>query len=195
MRNATPPVDPAEIARLLGGDGERALLRLARESVRCAVTGEAPDRELFERCSDLEMFGCFVTLKTRTTLRGCIGMLGHLAPVRDLVRRSARSSALSDPRFPAVSAEELETLSYELSLLTPLTALETESLPDSIVIGRDGLVVEDSPQRGLLLPQVATEWNWNARQFLEETCHKAGLPPDAWRRGATVSRFSALVID
>ena len=96
----------------------------------------------------------------------------------------------SDPRFPPLAPTELDSIDIEISLLGPT---ETISGPQEIVVGRDGLIVERGRQRGVLLPQVAAEWNWDAEAFLAHTCRKAGLPPDAWRQGASVSRFEAEV--
>ena len=91
---------------------------------------------------------------------------------------------------------ELETLcarfhqEIEVTLLSPLEPIHG---PDEVQIGRHGLVVEQGHRRGLLLPQVATEQGWSAEVFLEQTCWKAGLPPDAWRQGAGVYRFEGVV--
>jgi hypothetical protein len=116
-------------------------------------------------------------------------------PLADLVAGAGRSAAVGDPRFPPVTAEELNEIALEVSLLTPLQWLAPEELPGAIHIGEHGLVVEKPPARGLLLPQVAVEWGFDATRFLEETCRKAGLPRTAWREGARVARFAALVLD
>ena len=91
-----------------------------------------------------------------------------------------------------MTSEELPDLSIEVSVLGPLERIDPRD-PGAIAIGRHGLVVEQGIRRGLLLPQVATEWGWTLGQFLRQACRKAGLPPDAWERGATVSRFEAQV--
>jgi AmmeMemoRadiSam system protein A len=105
-------------------------------------------------------------------------------------RRCAADAASRDPRFDPVATEELPNLEIEVSVLGPLEAIDPHT-PGAVVVGRHGLVVEQGPRRGLLLPQVATEWGWTTEQFLRQTCVKAGLAPDAWQRGARVSRFSA----
>jgi uncharacterized protein (TIGR00296 family) len=92
-----------------------------------------------------------------------------------------------------VAADELLDLAVEVSVLGPLEAIDPRDR-DAIVIGRHGLVAERGSHRGLLLPQVAAEWGWNTEQFLRQTCLKAGLEPDAWQRGARISRFEAEVI-
>jgi len=100
------------------------------------------------------------------------------------------SAAQEDPRFQPVRAAELDGLDVEVSVLGPLERIDPND-PATIVIGTHGLVVEQGARRGLLLPQVAIEWRWGREQFLAQTCIKAGLPADAWRRGATVYRFAA----
>jgi uncharacterized protein (TIGR00296 family) len=106
------------------------------------------------------------------------------------VPRCAVAAGTTDPRFPPITPQELDELDIEISLLGPL---EPVAGPQDIQIGRHGLVVEQGWQRGLLLPQVATEWQWDAETFLAHTCHKAGLPRDAWKHGAQVFRFEAEV--
>jgi AmmeMemoRadiSam system protein A len=108
------------------------------------------------------------------------------------VARCARESATEDPRFPPMSAAELPETSIELSVLGPLEEIDPRA-EGAIVIGRHGLVAEQGSRRGLLLPQVAVEWGWTPEQFLRQTCHKAGLPLDAWQHGARIYRFDAEV--
>ncbi len=174
---------------------EREALRaLAWGSVREALGCEELPEALFEAASSTTVFGAFVTLRAGERLRGCIGRLGEPGPARALVRSSARSSATADPRFDPVKKDELDTLTLEISLLTPPEALESAARESGVVVGQDGLIVEQGPLRGLLLPQVAAERGWSAKRFLRETCAKAGLPEDAWRDAATdVSRFNAQV--
>lgn len=134
--------------------------------------------------------GAFVSIHKQGDLRGCIGHIEANEPLGGVVARCAVAACSSDPRFPAVSASELPHLDIELSVLGPL---ERITGPDDFEIGRHGLVVEMGWHRGLLLPQVATEWNWDRETFLAQTCHKAGLARDAWKQGATVWRFEAEV--
>jgi AmmeMemoRadiSam system protein A len=107
------------------------------------------------------------------------------------VVRCAANSASQDPRFAAVSADELPELQLEVSVLGPLERID--AAPDAFTVGVHGLVVERGARRGLLLPQVATEWGWTPAQFLRQTCVKAGLAADAWQHGADVYRFAAEV--
>lgn len=167
-----------------------ALVALARQSVVDAVTGSrAPESFTMELP---EASGVFVTVKRRGELRGCLGTLQCRRGLAGEVARSAADAASEDPRFPPITVAELPDLSVEVSVLGPLECIDPSD-PDAIVIGRHGLVAEQGRRRGLLLPQVATEWSWTVEQFLRQTCLKASLPPDAWQHGARISRFEAEV--
>jgi AmmeMemoRadiSam system protein A len=167
----------------------RLLLQLARDAIAAHVTGSpAPQVELtgvFARPG-----GAFVTIHNRGELRGCIGHIEATEPLGVIVPRCAVAACSTDPRFPSVSASELTDIDLELSLLG---SLEPIAGPADIVVGQHGLVVSRGWHRGLLLPQVATEWHWDAPTFLAHTCQKAGLPLDAWQQGADLWRFDAEV--
>jgi AmmeMemoRadiSam system protein A len=170
-------------------DARALLLRIAREAVVAHVTRVAPQAEASGELAS-RRGGAFVTIHHRGELRGCIG---HIEPDQLLVRvvaQCAASACSADPRFLPVAASELPDLDVELSLLGPL---EPIAGPGEIEVGRHGLLVARDGRRGLLLPQVATEWKWDALTFLAQTCRKAGLPIDAWKRGAEVWRFEAEV--
>jgi AmmeMemoRadiSam system protein A len=165
------------------------LLRLAREALAAHV-GVAPAHVPGETAVLTQLAGAFVTLHNHGELRGCIGHVEPNQPLGTVVPRCAVAAGTTDPRFPPITPTELEQLDIEISLLGPL---EPIGGPEEIEIGRHGLVVESGWQRGLLLPQVATEWGWDAETFLAQTCHKAGLSRDAWKRGARIWRFEAEV--
>lgn len=173
---------------MLSDAQKQALLGVARAAVASQVTGAAfaaPDEfQLPPAC------GVFVTIKRRAELRGCLGTLQCRMGLAAEVARCAADAASEDPRFPPVAADELPELSVEISVLGPLERIDPHD-EHAIVIGRHGLVAEQGHRRGLLLPQVATEWGWTPEQFLRQTCVKAGLPPEAWRAGASISRFEA----
>jgi AmmeMemoRadiSam system protein A len=114
-------------------------------------------------------------------LHGCIGVIEGREPLRDSILHCARSAAFQDPRFPPLRHEEIAGLQIEISVLSPLTPIA----PDEIVIGKHGLVIATEGHRGLLLPQVATEHHLTVEEFLRETCHKAALPPSAWKESQT----------
>lgn len=131
----------------------------------------------------------FVTLKKKGRLRGCIGYTEAVAPLFRVVQECAVAAATEDPRFPPVAPGELPSIDLEISVLTPLVPVRAEE----VEVGRHGLVVSHQGRRGLLLPQVPVEQGWDRETFLDRTCVKAGLPPDAWRRGATLQAFTAEV--
>jgi len=166
-----------------------ALVDLARRSVAATVT-----RSAAPTCSVAvpDASGVFVTIKRGGELRGCLGTLQCQRGLAGEVVRCAADAATDDPRFPPVSIDELPDLAVEVSVLGPLELIDPRD-PEAIVIGRHGLVAERGFRRGLLLPQVATEWGWTVEQFLRQTCLKAGLEPDAWQRDARISRFEAEV--
>ena len=136
--------------------------------------------------------GAFVTLLERGALRGCIG---HTAADRTLgavVQEMTVAAARDDPRFAPVAPEELPALAVEISVLSALAPLPAPIEPSCIVVGRDGLIVRRERLSALLLPQVATEYEWSPEAFLVATCRKAGLPPAAWREpGTEVLAFQA----
>jgi len=134
--------------------------------------------------------GAFVTLRVNGALRGCIGYPEPQLPLIEVVERCAVSAAISDPRFPPVTVFEWSSVYLEISVLGPIELVCDVS---EIDVGHHGLVVELGRRRGLLLPQVATEWNWDATEFAAQTCVKAGLPRDAWQKGATLFKFEAEV--
>ena len=176
----------------LSEETRRDLLALARGTLEAHFRAVPPPRLSSDRA---EAFGqpraLFVTLRRRGRLRGCIGTLAPEGDLSRAVPKFALRAALEDPRFPPLSEEELPECDIEISVLTPPRRLED---PADILVGRDGLIVEAGGASGLLLPQVATEWGFDAKRFLEETCRKAGLPPDAWSRPeASVWVFGAEV--
>jgi AmmeMemoRadiSam system protein A len=134
--------------------------------------------------------GAFVTLRIEGNLRGCIGYPQPDMPLVDVIDHCAVSAAISDPRFPPLRPDEWKDVEVELSVLGPMEPVGDIS---EVVVGRHGLIVEIGRRRGLLLPQVAVEWGWNAEQFAAQTCAKAGLPRDAWLTGAKLFKFEAEV--
>jgi AmmeMemoRadiSam system protein A len=133
--------------------------------------------------------GCFVTLKKKGNLRGCLGNFTSKDPLYLNIQRMTISSAKEDPRFEPVKKSELKDIHIEISVIYPM--IEIKSL-DEIQVGRDGLYIEYGFYRGVLLPQVATEYGWDKEEFLSHTCVKAGLPKDAWRNmELRIFRFEA----
>ena len=174
----------------LSGDEKKELLALARSSVEAYVK----DGRVIEYASTNSRFlahrGVFVTLKKRDALRGCIGFIEPVMPLARGVVEAAIYAAARDTRFEPVLKAELKSLEYEISVLTPLEDMPDPSL---VKVGKHGLVVEMNGRKGLLLPQVPVENRWDRETFLEQTCLKAGLPPDAWKKGARLQSFEAIV--
>lgn len=174
---------------MTGDTDRRTLLRLARDAVAAHVTGQATAAPPLDGVL-ARHGGAFVTLHHGGDLRGCIGHIADDEALGRVIPRCAVAACSDDPRFPPVALSELRDLDIEVSLLGPL---EPIAGPEAIEIGRHGLVVESGWKRGLLLPQVATEWKWDRETFLANTCQKAGLPKDAWLHGAKLWRFEAEV--
>jgi AmmeMemoRadiSam system protein A len=177
------------MTRPLDRDERRTLLELARAVIAARLAG-VPEPVLDPPPGPLlELRGAFVTLHLEGHLRGCIGHVVGEHPLWRSVRENAVNAAFHDPRFPPLSAGELDDVVIEVSALTPLRRITG---PDDLVIGRHGVMVQIGGARGLLLPQVASELGWNAVTLLEQTCRKAGLDRDAWRRpDAVLEAFEA----
>jgi AmmeMemoRadiSam system protein A len=172
----------------LSNEDRRELLRRARHVIVEAVgRGRIPEHSPLQ--GELAKFaGAFVTLRLHERLMGCVGHIEADEPLGDVVVRCAIASALHDSRFRPVSLEDVPRLTIEISVLAPPERIA----PESIEVGRHGLIVERGGVRGLLLPQVAAERNWPRERFLEETCLKAGIPADAWKDSQThIYAFSA----
>ena len=173
----------------MNDESRKQLLAIARQAlIACTTNQSIPSPESNDEFPD--DCGAFVTLHdSENRLRGCIGCMSAAQPLTEVVTQMAQSAALRDPRFSAVRPEEVEGLSIEISVLTPQTLV---SSLDEIQIGRDGLVIVAPNARGVLLPQVAEERNWDAKTFVEQTCIKANLPAEAYmQERVQVLRFSA----
>ncbi|HDO19878.1 MAG TPA: TIGR00296 family protein [Thermoplasmatales archaeon] len=174
----------------------REAVKFAREVVDNYVKGKTYKKKLEGKFK--EKAGAFVTLLTfpKRELRGCIGIPEPVYELGHIIEEVAKS-ATHDPRFPPLSEEELPNIIVEVTILTPPELIKVgnpKEYLDSITIGRDGLIVEKGFYRGLLLPQVPVEYNWDVEEFLCHTCMKAGLPPDAWiDRETKIYRFSGQI--
>ena len=157
------------------------MLALARAAILSAFAGIAAKLpEPQPACFSLQR-GAFVTTHVHGKLRGCIGVIEGREPLRDVIAHCAESAAFRDSRFSALRPDEVGGLQIEISILSELAPLT----PDQVEIGRHGLLINSSHRHGLLLPQVAVEHHLSREEFLEETCRKAGLPDDAWKRTNT----------
>ncbi|MCX7012453.1 MAG: AmmeMemoRadiSam system protein A [Candidatus Sumerlaeota bacterium] len=179
----------------LSDQERKALLRLARASLRHWLEQGAPLPKDSEEAfcvgeASRAALNVFVSLHRRGALRGCIGTLAADRPLYRAVASCALSAGLHDPRFDPLTTGELADCEIDISVLGPFTRIESV---DDIEVGRHGLLVETDYHRGLLLPQVATQYGWDATQFLRQTYVKAGLPPQVHVRDAAVSTFTAWV--
>jgi AmmeMemoRadiSam system protein A len=177
------------------------LLSIARESIARALVGGGGGRKSSDRAiaeSDLAgalgvRSGAFVTIRLGGDLRGCIGCIASDLPLVRVVDEVAAKAAIEDPRFPPLTQSEFARAALEVSVLSPLEKVDDVT---EIQVGRDGLMIELRGRRGLLLPQVATEYGWDRETFLKHTSRKAGLPVDAWKDPeAKICRFTAEIIE
>ncbi|MBE0713987.1 MAG: AmmeMemoRadiSam system protein B [Candidatus Aminicenantes bacterium] len=166
------------------------LLRLARTSVTAFVERRTVIEDTSGKAKFLEPRGVFVTLTKNGDLRGCIGFIEPVAPLGQAVIRAAVYAATEDPRFPPVRPAELRDVKFEISVLTPVREI---SDPREVTVGRHGLIVARDGLKGLLLPQVPVENKWDRETFLEQASLKAGLPREAWKKGAKLYVFEAIV--
>jgi len=182
----------------------KILVNLARQTVtehlkngKILQVPESVSTKLMEPC------GVFVTLNSfnngAKTLRGCIGLPYPTTPLVQAVIEAALSAATRDPRFPPVALEELDQITFEVSVLTPPERVEVEKpadYPSKIKVGRDGLIIEKSYCKGLLLPQVPVEFNWGTEEFLCQCSMKGGLSPDSWLlKDTKIYRFQAIIFE
>ena len=174
---------------ILTAADQQRLLDFARRCLEARVRRESPPP--VERGGGLDLpMGAFVSVHCRGDLRGCLGRLETDRPIAENVAHLAAVVSDSDPRFLPISPSELADLDLEISALTP-----EEEVSDitTIEVGRHGVIIEHGHRRGLLLPQVATEYGWDREAFLDHTCLKAGLPAQAWRTGVRIYVFEAQV--
>jgi AmmeMemoRadiSam system protein A len=188
-RPSSVAAESGQLSRFEFTQDERALLlRLAHDSIVSALEHREipldPPTAHFA-----EARGAFTTLYLRGELRGCIGYVLPISPVYRAVADTARAAAFEDTRFAPVTLPEARGLEIELSILSPPQIIA----PEAVEIGRHGLLITQAGHRGLLLPQVPVEHRWDRTTFLEQTCRKAGLPLDAWQKGAKIEAFAAEV--
>lgn len=209
-QNLAAGAEPLPLAPSQLSPGQRRiLLGIAHRAILCAL-----EHRPFEEAPSLpaelsELRGVFTTLylhvdlpgtlhrdphselhlEPHRQLRGCVGYALPVAALHRAVAETARAAAFDDSRFSPVTLEEAPRLEISLSVLSRLFPIH----PGAVEVGRHGLLISEGSHRGLLLPQVPVEQNWDRGTFLDQTCHKAGLPLDAWRRDATIEAFTAEV--
>lgn len=181
---------PSEQSFSLTEKEKNELSRLAYAAIRQYVQENKLSEYRPEGAHLFQNRGVFVTIKKHGRLRGCIGFIEPVMPLYRAVMEAAVYAACHDSRFRPVHPDELDALKVEISVLTPLQKIVD---PQIVTPGKHGLVIEMNGKKGLLLPQVATENNWDQITFLEQACLKAGLPKIAWRSGANIYVFEAII--
>lgn len=162
----------------LSDEEKRILLQIARKSIEEEFGKTTVNlNQDFPETLNLKC-GVFATLSIDDELRGCIGYIIGDKPLYELVYIVAKKSAFEDPRFYPLTEEELDEIEIEISVLSPPKRIQSI---DEIKIGEHGLIIQKGPFHGLLLPQVATKYNWTVKEFLEHTCLKAGLSKTEWK--------------
>ena len=169
---------------------QKLLLQIARNSVHAYLSGKTASLPETSNGVLKESYGIFVSIHKSGELRGCIGSVRPAGPLYRSAAECALAAAVSDPRFAPLTSDELPATDFEISVLSLLEPVKDIG---DIEIGLHGLMITKQRARGLLLPQVAVEHQWDRVRFLRETCKKAGLNPDDWKSGATVQRFAAFV--
>lgn len=186
-----------EKVNLLTNNEGTMAVQLARNAIETYLdTGEILEASKIEMPDIFdEVRGVFVTLHKNGSLRGCIGHPHADSPLKSSLIDSALSAGMRDPRFPNVRSEEMADITVEVTILTKPKLMDApiNELPDSIEIGRHGLIVKSGFHQGLLLPQVAPENDFDEIEFLSHTCMKAGLPYDAWLGGVEVYSFEGQI--
>ncbi len=171
-------------------DLQQFLLQLARQAISFYLkTGDSLKRDITDKTL-LEKRGAFVTLKVKGELRGCIGYTLPYKSLYETIIDAAVSASSSDYRFPPLTTEELQATKIEISVLTSPRPVEDIH---EIKVGIHGIIISKGPNKGLLLPQVPIEWNWDLETYLEHGCQKAGLNKDEWKKDAKIEIFSAQV--
>jgi len=169
---------------------KKELLDVASSAIEAYVLEKRVLNYQPENASLLTKKGAFVTLKKNGALRGCIGFIRPTLPLYQTVVQAAIYAACRDQRFPPLTTQELSQVEVEISVLSPLKKIDN---PAHIRVGKHGLLISKGNRSGLLLPQVPVENNWSRDTFLQQACIKAGLPENAWRHGAELYIFEAII--
>jgi uncharacterized protein len=175
-------------------DSQKRLLQLARQTLEDFVRGA--ERHI-EEISDPHLQGCdygaFVSLHKQQTLRGCVGNCAPDARLYEVVIEMTQAAASRDNRMAPISADELDDIRIDITVLSPLVRVDD---PLALQVGKHGLHVAQGAKRGVLLPQVAPQHEWDMKTFVEQTCVKAGLRKNAWKDSRTeISTFTGLIIE
>jgi len=178
------------MTNVLSTEQQTFLLDVARRAIHHYLKEGIPPEIETDDPGLNEKKGAFVTLKVDEQLRGCIGYPVPHKPLVATIIDCAVAAASQDYRFPSITIEERPRMKVEISVLTLPKKIETIS---ELKIGEHGIIISQGMNKGLLLPQVAVEWDWDVETFLKHGCLKAGLPENAWKKGARIEIFSAQI--
>jgi AmmeMemoRadiSam system protein A len=168
---------------------KKTLHQIAKTVIENGIKGKPVPELKIDSPVLKENRGAFVSLHKKGQLRGCIGYIEGRGPLHKTIEEMAGAAAFRDPRFTPVTERDLPELEIEISVLTPLKKITDVN---EIEVGRHGIYIKKEWRSGLLLPQVAAEYGWDRKTFLEHTCQKAGLSSKAWReKGVEIYIFSA----
>lgn len=135
--------------------------------------------------------GAFVSYYNQKKLRACMGQFNTKEPLHDVIKQIARSAALNDSRFKPISTDEINDLEIEISVLSPLEAIDSI---DQIVLGTHGIYIKKDNRAGTFLPQVAAKTKWTKEEFLGHCSRdKARIGWSGWRK-ADLYRYEAIII-
>ena len=178
---------------LLNSQEQKFLLELARKTlnqyIKERITYQIPDVSVLTENLKAKR-ACFVTYKIEGELRGCIGAIYPSIALYKEVIDKAIASATHDPRFSPVTKDEVDSIHIEISVLSPITPINSLEEYD---VSKQGIILEKRGRSALFLPQVATEQGWTKEETLLHLCRKAGLPGDAWRSECHFQIFTAQV--
>ena len=193
MNQHTSDKNPPLLREIMLSKAEAAkLLKIARNAITHQILNETYNLKPREERSINIHSGCFVTIKQNGNLRGCIGNFQSQQPLYQEVATMAVAAASQDPRFPPMNTDDLGNFNLEITILSPLEKIEDT---DKIEVGTHGIYIIKGFNRGVLLPQVATEYGWDKKTFLQQTCIKAGLPDNSWQHQETeIYIFSGQII-
>jgi uncharacterized protein len=175
-------------------ESQRKLIEVSRQALEDFVRRIRREKEqIDDPYLQSREYGAFVSLHKKEELRGCIGNCAPKSPLFETVAAMTEAAASRDPRVKPISQKELGEIRIDITVLSPL---ERVGDPLALAIGQHGLYIASSKKHGVLLPQVATQYGWDIKTFLEQTCVKAGLRKDAWKEADTeLSSFTALIIE
>lgn len=175
-------------------ESQRKLIELSRQVLEdCVRRIDRQKEQIDDPYLQSREYGAFVSLHNKEELRGCIGNCTPKSPLFETVTEMTEAAASRDPRVKPVSKKETAEIRIDITVLSPLGFVDD---PLALEIGQHGLYIAAGKKRGVLLPQVATQYGWDMKTFLEQTCLKAGLQKNAWKESHTqVSSFTALIIE